>query len=55
MQELVPQAGIESGLPALGVWSLSHGTNGEVPGTYILDFFPFFLHFGFYMAKQQIS
>ena len=33
MQELVLQAGIEPGLPALGAWSLSHGTTGEVPQT----------------------
>ena len=39
MQDLVPQAGIEPGLPAWGAWSLSHGTTREVPGTHILDFF----------------
>ena len=31
MQELVPRPGIEPGLPALGVQSLTHWTTREVP------------------------
>ena len=31
MRDLVPQPGIEPGLPALGARSLTHWTTGEVP------------------------
>ena len=31
MWDLVPLPGMEPRLPALGVWSLSHQTTGEVP------------------------
>ena len=35
MWDLVPQPGIEPGLPALGAWSLCHQTSRKVPWTLI--------------------
>ena len=32
MRDLIPWLGIKPGLPALGVWNLSHCTTREVPG-----------------------
>lgn len=54
MQELVPQAGIEPGLPAWGAWNLSHGTTGEVPGTHILDFFVSSYSLGFGWLSNKL-
>ena len=42
MWDLVPWLGMEPGSPALGVWSLSHWTTGEVPpcNVFLLSVFP---------------